>query len=181
VTENEDVRTTLTGLRDDALQRAIQLASEESLRQMTVDQKWAQIDQLLSGRMVVSFDDQSAIMKLIESDPQAILRRMADRGALTRLVERVDDHFRRWLPFQLIYSFPRTTLAEVQLWSRRLKSALVTAARADSFIADMALKGVEDADKSIVGAKFRELAVALGAKSRPTIDFSNDRYERSSS
>jgi hypothetical protein len=165
-----------------AIKLEVREAPAEVLERMTLEEKWSRVDQLLSTRLLVAFDRQSAIIKLIESDPQAMLRRIAERGALVRLIDRVEDHPRRLLPFQIVFSFPRVTLDQSELWSRRLKPMLVQAAKRDPLIADMALGGehrVAGPNGTGTGtARFKELAAALGAKSRPTVDLAKDAYER---
>lgn len=159
-----------TRIPDGDLQRLIRDTSVEELAEQSLDERYAKMDQLLSGRFVISFDDEAAIMKLVSTDPQAMLRRCAEEGALVRLVAKIDDHIREWplVPINgLVYDFPRKTLDQSQLWSRQLKPKLIEAARSDELVARMALGGeyqVGPGGKDEPFGpqrKFKELAAAL--------------------
>ena len=114
-------------LDNEGLHVKIRDMSLDDLRKISLEDRSKAASQLLAG-VVVSYDDESAVARIIESDPLPMMKQLAKDGILRTAFEEFENHGKNYM--QPDQDFPRDTVSQGNVY-RRMWNLLIENADAD--------------------------------------------------
>lgn len=115
-------------LSNEGLHVKIRDMSLDDLRKIPIEERSRAAGQLLAAILVVSYDDESAVARIIESDPLPMMKQLAKDGILRKAFREFDNHGKNFVwPAQ---DFPRKTVSQGNVY-RRMWNLLISNADAE--------------------------------------------------